>query len=171
MTAAHFAAALAIKSRVPKAPTSALIFGAFIPDFIWIILATTGIEPTKREMFFDDWSHSLLSIVVYSVLYSLLFWKRGRDVAFAMWLAVFSHFILDMPVHPKDLALYPHSPVHLGLGLSQTAPMNYWYIQLAVVLVLLAIYIDGTRRLRVAPKWVVSSCVLVLGWHIVLMPG
>jgi hypothetical protein len=107
MTAAHFAAAVAIKSRVPKASTTVLIFAAFIPDFIWIILATSGIEPTKRENFFDDWSHSLLMILVYATIYSLLFWKRGRSVLVAIWLAVFSHFILDMPVHPKDLALYP----------------------------------------------------------------
>jgi hypothetical protein len=126
MTAAHFAAALAIKSRVPKAPAAALILGAFIPDFIWIVLATAGVEPTKREIFFDDWSHSLLSTVVSASVFALLFWQRGRGVAFAMWGAVFSHFILDLPVHPKDLALYPHSSVHLGLGLSNTAPMNYW---------------------------------------------
>jgi membrane-bound metal-dependent hydrolase YbcI (DUF457 family) len=171
MTAAHFATALAIKSHVPKASTSALIIGAFIPDFIWIILATAGLEPTKREIFFDDWSHSLLMILVYATLYSIGFWSRGRKVAVAMGLAVFAHFLLDMPVHPKDLALYPYSSVHLGVGLSGTAPMNYWYIQLAVVLVLLAIYVAGTRRLRVAPKPVVSSCVLILGWHIALMPG
>ncbi len=98
MTAAHFAAALAIKGRLPKAPTSALVFGAFIPDFVWIVLATTGVETTKREIFFDDWSHSLISIAVYASLFGLLFWRRGSMVAFAMWLAVFSHFILDLPV-------------------------------------------------------------------------
>src|ERR1700759_4356759 len=109
MTAAHFAVALAIKSRVPRAPTAALVCGAFLPDFIWIILATAGIEPAAREIFFDDWSHSLLSVIVYATLFALLFWKRGRVVSLAMWLAVCSHYFLDLPVHPKPLALYPHS--------------------------------------------------------------
>ena len=59
MYVAHFAGALAIKSRVPKAPTWALLVGAFIPDFIWIVLANRGIEPTEPSLFFDDWSHSL----------------------------------------------------------------------------------------------------------------
>jgi hypothetical protein len=68
MTAGHFAAALAIKSRVPKASTATLILAAFLPDFIWIILATAGIEPTRRETYFDDWSHSLFSILVYALL-------------------------------------------------------------------------------------------------------
>lgn len=169
--AAHFAAALAIKSRVRQAPTWALIVGAFIPDFIWIALAAAGIEPTKREIFFDDWSHSLLSVVVYATVYRLLFAKRGKRVAAAMWLAVMSHFLLDLPVHPKDLALYPHSSVHLGLGLSTIAPMSYWYIQMATVLALLAIYVSGGDRLRIARRSVFATVVLVIGWHLVLMPA
>ena len=105
MTAAHFAAALAIKSRVPEAPTAALIIGAFIPDFMWIGLSTVGIEPTKREIFFDDWSHSLLSVIVFAAVYAFFFRNRGPRVAAALRLAVGSHFLLDLPVHPKDLAL------------------------------------------------------------------
>jgi membrane-bound metal-dependent hydrolase YbcI (DUF457 family) len=171
MTAGHFAAALAIKSRVPKASTVGLILAAFLPDFIWIILAVAGIEPTRREVYFDDWSHSLFSILVYALLFILLFWKQGRPVAFAMGAAVFSHFLLDLPVHPKDLALYPHSPVHLGFGLSDIDRMRYWYIQLITVLFLLAIYFASAYRLGVSVRWIIPSCVLVLGWHLVLMQG
>jgi hypothetical protein len=86
VTAAHFAAALAIKSRVPEASTAALIVGAFIPDFAWIILATAGVEPTRREVFFDDWSHSLLSVAVAATAYAWLFRKHGLGVAGAAWL-------------------------------------------------------------------------------------
>jgi hypothetical protein len=171
VTAAHFAAALAIKSRVPAANTGWLIVGAFVPDFVWIALATAGVEPTKREIFFDDWSHSLVSIFVYATLYALLFRSRGRTVMLAMWAAVASHFFLDLPVHPKDIALYPHSAMHLGFGLSTVAPMTYWLIQLAVVLALLAIYVVATRRLRIAPRFVFATCALIIGWHFVLMPG
>jgi membrane-bound metal-dependent hydrolase YbcI (DUF457 family) len=181
MTAAHFAAALAIKSRVPKAGTAALIVGAFIPDFIWIALATAGIEPTNREIFFDDWSHSLLSIVLCASLYAFIVARAtrsstpsrtpNREVGVAMWLAVFSHFILDLPVHPKPLALYPHSSVRLSLGLSSIPSMSYWYIQLAVVLALVAIYVHGTLRLRIPPKLIAATCTLLIGWHICLMPG
>ena len=39
MYAAHFAAGLAIKGKVEKAPLWALLIGAFVPDFIWIVLA------------------------------------------------------------------------------------------------------------------------------------
>lgn len=171
MTAAHFAAALAIKSRVPEAPTAALIVGAFIPDFVWIALATSGIETTKRELFFDDWSHSLLSIIVFATVYSFFFRNRGPRVARAAWLVVFSHFLLDLPVHPKALALYPHSLMHFGLGLSAIPSIDYWFIQLAAVVLLLAVYATSARRLNVRGDVIFASCVLVLGWHVVLMPG
>ena len=157
MTAAHFAAALAIKSRVPDAPTGALIAGAFVPDFVWIALATAGIEPTKRSVFFDEWSHSLLSVLIFATLYALAFRGRGRSVAAAMWVAVCSHFVLDLPIHPKNLAVYPHSATHVGLGLSSVAPMTYWFVQLAVVLLLLGVYIYGTRRLGIASRWITAT--------------
>ena len=33
-----------------------------------------------------------------------------------MGLAVFSHFLLDLVMHPPDMALWPGSTVHLGIG-------------------------------------------------------
>ena len=42
MYAPHFAAALAIKSTVPRAPLAALLAGAFLPDLLWIALARIG---------------------------------------------------------------------------------------------------------------------------------
>jgi len=171
VTAAHFAAALAIKSRVPNAPTAALMVGAFIPDFVWIGLATAGIETTKREIFFDDWSHSFVSVVVLAMVYAFFFHKQGRDVTAAMRIVVFSHFLLDMPVHPKALALYPHSSIHFGFGLSAIPSIDYWLIQLAVVVSLLAVYAPSALRLKVPRNAIIASCVLVIGWHVVLIPS
>jgi phosphatidylglycerophosphate synthase len=92
--AAHFAAGLAIKSRIPKAPTWALLVGAFLPDFLWVILANRRIEPTDPRIFFDDWSHSLLMIVLWGILFALPFWKRGSPVMFALWWRCFLTFYL-----------------------------------------------------------------------------
>lgn len=41
----HFAAALTIKSRIRRAPTWALLLGAFLPDLVWIPLAHTVTGP------------------------------------------------------------------------------------------------------------------------------
>ncbi len=47
MYAAHFAAALAIKSFSPKAPTWALLTGAFLPDLFWIAFGLAGMSRRK----------------------------------------------------------------------------------------------------------------------------
>src|SRR5215472_1404177 len=100
MYAAHFAAGLAIKSRVPKAPTAVLIAGAFLCDFIWIACFATGIEFAVPGHFWDDWSHSLASTLVWATLYGGGVWlvmRRTpgvRFIALAAFVAVLSHFFL-----------------------------------------------------------------------------
>lgn len=166
MYAAHFAAGLAIKSRAPQAPTSALLIGAFLPDFIWIGLGLAGVEPSQGPAFFDDWSHSLASILIWATVFSLLFYRKGLAVAFPVWLAVSSHFLLDLPIHPKDLALYPHSPTHLGWGLWSIGTRNYWYVQLCVLTVLTFVYAQGAAKLKFPAHLIAATCVLLLGLHL-----
>src|ERR1700684_409147 len=100
MYAAHFAAGLAIKSRAPQAPTWALLIGAFVPDFFWIAFGLAGVEPSQGPAFFDDWSHSLAMVILGASLFSLFFLRRGLPVVVPIWLAVLSHFLLDLPIHP-----------------------------------------------------------------------
>jgi hypothetical protein len=144
MYAPHFAAALVIKRKSPGAPLWALLIGAFIPDLVWMTLARVGIEPAQTSNFFDDWSHSLVSVAILATLFASAFLRRGKPVVVAVWLAVFSHFVLDFPVHPKRLALAPLTGVYLGWDLlawgsrpGWWGAINDWWLQLAVLLVLL----------------------------------
>jgi len=166
MYAAHFAAGLAIKSRVPKAPAWALLIGAFLPDFFWVVLGVAGVEPSQGPAFFDDWSHSLAMVILYGILFSLIFWRKGLAVMLALWAAVFSHFLLDLPIHPKNIALYPYSSVHLGWGLWSLGPRKYWWVQFGVLAVLMLIYAEGARKLRFSGNLIAATCILVLGLHI-----
>jgi hypothetical protein len=173
MYAAHFAAGLAIKSRAPRAPAWAVLGAAFIPDVLWMGLAGAGIEPADPKVFFDDWSHSLASILLEATVLALLFYRRGIGVWLPVWLAAFSHFLLDLPIHPRPLALYPNAPIHLGWntwnwGSSKSflGATNYWWVQLGVTLVLLGIYARGARRVRIAPNLAAASCISVLGLHL-----
>jgi hypothetical protein len=97
MYAAHFAAALAIKTHAPKAPIWALMAGAFLPDFIAIALGLAGIEPSQGPAFFDDWSHSLAMTALWASLLALAFWTKGMTVALPAWLSVVSHFFWICP--------------------------------------------------------------------------
>jgi hypothetical protein len=169
--AAHFAAALAIKTREPKAPATVLLIGAFVPDIIWVVLALTGVEPAATATFFDDWSHSLLMVVLWAVLYAACFVRsRGWPVAIAAGAAVLSHFFLDLPIHPKPLGLYPYSHVRLSVGLASVAPLSYWYVQLVVVLALLAVYVWQGARIRVPRSRLTQTCIFVLALHLLLAP-
>src|SRR5689334_20307829 len=114
MYAGHFAAGLALKARVPRAPTWALLlgtglsdvaFGIFVPLGIERATVTPGTSPGFR-LDFIDWSHSVAMTLVWGALYGALFWRRGRAVAAVAFLAVCSHFVLDLPMHPGDLALW-----------------------------------------------------------------
>jgi hypothetical protein len=173
MYAAHLAAGLAIKARASKAPTWALMTGAFLPDFIWVALGLGGVEPSQGPAFFDDWSHSLAMVVVWAALFALLFWRKGLGVMLAVGLAVLSHLVLDLPIHPRPLALFPHSAVHIGWNSWAFGQARFWlgatrcwWLELAVLLALLVVYVQGTRRERVAMNLVWASCVLVVGLHL-----
>jgi hypothetical protein len=176
MYAPHFAAALAIKSDARRAPLWALLFGCFLPDLLWIAFARAGIEPASPTRFYDDWSHSFLSILLLSSLFSALFWKYGRTVMAATWLAAFSHFLLDFPVHPKLLALYPRSRIHLGWDLlvwgsraSWFGVINDWWLQLVVLLMLLLYYSYRMLRNGSAVRLILAPCVLLIGLHLLTL--
>lgn len=174
MYAAHFAAGLAIRSHAPKAPTWALLVGAFVPDFLWIGFSGVGLEPANGKMFFDDWSHSAVSILVQAVLFALLFYRRGIGVWLPVGLAVVSHLLLDLPIHPRPIALFPHSALHAPWDLwswgevrSWLGMTNYWWIQLIVVVVLLAVYARSARSVGIASNVAAATCLTVLGLHLI----
>jgi hypothetical protein len=121
---------------------------------LWIALARLRVEPSQTSVFFDDWSHSFVSVLVLAIVLASFFWRLDRVVALAAWWAVFSHFVLDFPVHPKQLALYPLAKLHLGWNLLPWGSSEgyfgftkYWSLQSIVLLVLLVIYLTGMRKL------------------------
>ena len=176
MYAPHFAAALAVKSRAPEAPVWALFLGAFLPDLAWIVLARIGVEPTAERIFYDGWSHSLVCVLIMASVFAAAFWKRGRAVVVAIWIAVFSHFMLDFPVHPQRLLLCPGLDVRLGWNLLSwgTAPgwlgaINDWWLQAVTLLPLLAIYVWGMRRTSMPMSLIAASCVILLGAQLLML--
>lgn len=153
MYAGHFAAGLVLKAREPKAPTWGILVGVGLLDLLFgpFVLAgweqaslTPGVSP-GFSLDQIDWSHSLLMSVVWSGLYAAAFLRSGRRIAGIMGLAAFSHFLLDLPMHPPDMALWPGSDVHLGLGLWRVLPQGWWFIELAVIGVAGAYYVRRAR--------------------------
>lgn len=171
MFAAHFAVGVAIKSQVPETPIRPLLAAVFLPDFVWIALGLLGVEPSAPDRFWDGWSHSLVMILLFATLMAFAFRGSGRAVALAMFVAVASHFLLDLPIHPAPLDLYPHSSVRFALNWATVDSMRYWLIQLAVIVVLLAVYVAGMMRLREGRGRIIETCLAVLATHAILLPG
>ena len=141
MYAGHFAAALVLKAQVPKAPTWGLLLGVGVLDVLFGPFVLAGIERASLtpgvspgfSLDHIDWSHSLFMSAVWSILFGAAFLRRGRIVAAVMSVAVFSHFVLDIVMHPPDLALWPGSTIHLGFGLWRAFPVGWWFLELGVV--------------------------------------
>jgi hypothetical protein len=125
----HYAVALAAKRAAPKTSLGTLIAAAQMIDLIWPILVLTGIERVAIDpgntvvtpLNFAEYpfSHSLISVMGWASLFAGLYWvmTRYRAGAMTIWIAVVSHWVLDLISHRPDLPLYPGSEKMLGLGL------------------------------------------------------
>jgi len=140
-------------------------------SFVLLGIERVSMTPGRAPGFtldFIDWSHSLAAALVWSVLYAALFSGRGSAIARLMGFAVFSHFLLDLPMHPPDLALWPGAGAHLGFGLWHTP--FWWWIELAFVAVACGYYWIGARRLRTFGSNAGWACVVVLALHLMNSP-
>jgi membrane-bound metal-dependent hydrolase YbcI (DUF457 family) len=178
MYAGHFAVGLALKANRPAAPTWALLLGTGFLDVLFGIFVMLGIERVTMtthvgqgfSLDFIDWSHSLLMSLVWSLAYGAFFWRRGRLIALLLAFAVFSHFLLDLPMHPKDLALWPQSAIHVGFGLWNRLPIGWWWIELVIVLAACAYYAARARRLKTFGGHVLWASAVILLLHVLNAP-
>jgi len=176
--AGHFAAGLAIKATTPRAPTWGLLLGVGVLDLLFgpFVLAgierasvTPGISP-GFSLDYIDWSHSLAMSVVWAIGYGVLFARQGRAVAVAMGVAVFSHFGLDLVMHPADLALWPNAGIHLGFGLWRKLPTGWWFVELAVIAAGLSYYRHRSRTDRSFGHRALAVSLVVVALHIFNSP-
>jgi len=176
MYAGHFAMGLALKARRPEAPTWGLLIGTGLLDLLFGPLVLLGVErvtmtPGRSPGFsldFIDWSHSLAAALCWSLLYAMGFARRGSAVAGVMGFAVFSHFLLDLPMHPGDLALWPASASHVGLGLWHTP--WWWWVELGWVAAACGYYWARARRLRTFGGNAAWACLTILALHALNSP-
>jgi len=71
----------------------------------------------------------------------------GRPlVARAIGLGIFSHLLLDLVTHARDIVLWPGSSLALGLGLYDRAPMWGFALEIAYGVVCWSVY-RGSRSL------------------------
>src|SRR6266581_6806822 len=150
MFVGHYSVAFAAKSERNKIPLWVLFVAVQFLDYIWATLVLLGIEKLRvikgftagsmLDSYFHPYSHSLIAAIAWSCVAGLaykIFCSRRRFLyrkyaAFMVGAAVFSHWILDLIAHPRDLAIYDNT-WKVGFGL-----WNYRDPEFALEIALLA---------------------------------
>lgn len=149
MIAGHFGFAAVVKSRERQTPLWALMLACQWLDVIFVPLFIAGIErleplPGKPLGYGDviiyaDYTHSLVGALALSVVFGwigALIW--GKRTGLVLGGVAFSHWLLDLIMHHKDLPILPGNARHLerlGFGL--------WSSHAGSILLELALVVGG----------------------------
>ena len=149
MFVGHYSVAFAAKTERNKIPLWVLFIAVQFLDYIWATLVLLGIEKLRvikgftagsmLDSYFHPYSHSLIAALAWSVIAALVYKsvcsRHGclyrRSAALIIGL-VFSHWLLDLIAHPRDLAIYDNT-WKVGFGL-----WNYRDPEFALEIALLA---------------------------------
>jgi hypothetical protein len=143
----HFGVGFAAKKAAPTVSLGLLFMAVQFLDLLWPTLLLLGIEHVQintdasqtTPLAFIDYpiSHSLVMVLVWSVLFGGIYWiiKKNTSGAIMLGLCVLSHWVLDLIVHYPDLPIYPGNSPKVGLGL--------WNRLIAENIIELIIFITG----------------------------
>src|SRR5262245_5769721 len=151
MFVGHYSVAFAARSDRNKIPLWVLFIAVQFLDYVWATMVLLGIEKLRvikgftagsmLDSYFHPYSHSLITAILWSVVTALIYkavcGRHGRHYSksapLIIGIAVFSHWVLDLVAHPRDLAIYDNT-WKVGFGL-----WNYRGPEFAVEVVLLAV--------------------------------
>jgi membrane-bound metal-dependent hydrolase YbcI (DUF457 family) len=109
---------------------------------------------TSALDFYDyPWSHSLVALAGWGVLFAVIHFTRRRDAGAAILLfaCVISHWFLDVLMHRPDVPVFPGGP-RVGLGLWNSAAATL-LVEGAVYVGGIALYVRATRPKDRAGMW------------------
>jgi len=130
----HYGVSLAAKRWAPRLSLGWLFLAVQVLDVLFGAFVLLGIEKmaivpgftayNPYDLFFMPYSHSLVGALVWSALLGLLTLalagrRAGGVAAVAIAVAVFSHWLLDVPMHTADMPLAGNQTPKIGLGLWQ----------------------------------------------------
>jgi len=130
----HYSVAFVAKSDNNKIPLWVLFVAVQFLDYIWATLVLLGIEKLRvikgftagsmLDSYFHPYSHSLITAILWSCVAAIVYkpicswfgFVYTKSAALIIGVAVFSHWILDLIAHPRDLAIYDNT-WKVGFGL------------------------------------------------------
>jgi hypothetical protein len=167
MLAGHFGVSYALKAKEKHASLGLLFLAVGFADLIWSLFILFGFEkaqlaptlPSSRlNLYYMPFDHSLAGILFWSLVIYILFrflpaaqGARKSMIALVMAVAVFSHFVLDIPVHRADLALFDNM-YKIGFGL-YNYPIPAFLLEAIVLLGGLWLYLRSTTGTTLLGKY------------------
>lgn len=124
----HFGVGFGAKAPAPRVSLGTLFLASQFIDLLWPTLLLVGVERvrivptttlTPLEFTHYPFSHSLVMVVVYGVIFGVGYylWRRQVKSAIVLGLCVVSHWFLDLIVHRPDLPLTTAEVTRVGFGL------------------------------------------------------
>jgi hypothetical protein len=180
MFVGHYSVAFAVKSERNRIPLWVLFVAVQFLDYIWATLVLLGIEKLRLikgftagsmlDSYFHPYSHSLIAAMAWSAIAVLLYqplcswlgYSYRKSAALIVGLAVFSHWILDLIAHPRDLAIYDNR-WKVGFGL-----WNYRDPEFALEIALLGVGIIIYLARNVMPV-IRKKAIVVFGVFLVII--
>jgi hypothetical protein len=168
----HFALGFAAKRTAPYTSLGTLFAASQLPDLLWPVFVLAGAEQvriapgatafTPLDFTSYPWSHSLLLVAAWGLLFGGLYWfgTRNGRAAVVLGLLVVSHWVLDVVTHRPDMPLVPHGP-EVGLGLWNSVPATI-VVEGAMFAAGVWVYAHGTRPLTKTGRWALVSLVAFL---------
>lgn len=132
----HFGVGFAAKKVGKRVSLGTLLMAAQFVDLVWPFLLLLGIERveidpgntafTPLNFVYYPFTHSLLSVVIWGVLFGLVYFivKKRAKAALLLGALVVSHWVLDLIVHRPDLPLVPWSDFKVGFGLWNSVALS-----------------------------------------------
>jgi hypothetical protein len=127
----HYGVSLAAKRWAPGLSLGWLFLAVQALDLLFCTFVLLGIEKLRivpgftaynpYDLFFMPYTHGLVGALAWSVMFGLLTFaltrRKGAAAAVAIGVAVFSHWLLDVPMHTADMPLAGNQSTKIGLGL------------------------------------------------------
>ena len=169
----HFALAFATKKVEPRVSLATMFLAAQLADTIWPVLLIAGVERATiapgatavTPMRFDSypWSHSLLMLTVYGVVFAAIHYRARRQsrAALLLGLLVVSHWVLDYVTHAPDMPLSPWTSGTYGLGLWNSR-MATAVVEGLLFAVGLGLTLSATRGRDRIGRWGLAAFVVFL---------
>jgi membrane-bound metal-dependent hydrolase YbcI (DUF457 family) len=169
----HFGVGFGAKAAAPKVSLGTLFLAAQFIDLLWPTLLLFGIERVNirtdgkqyppLDFVYYPFSHSLLAVIVWAMLFAAVYYfiRRDRASAVVLGLAVISHWVLDLIVHYPDLPLYPGGSSLLGFAI-WSSPILEMVLELSIFALGVWLYLRTTKAIDATGRWALWSLLAVL---------